>query len=187
MNNRSKSDNLLFCGNHCFGWANGLHRQIELLFYPVAYCDESMATPPPSPYESCQQYWDAVSEDMRELSFKVTYGLVGIIAAAMIGHTLVHVGFGTATERMNKRVRDASFGNLVRQEVAYFDLRPVAVITSELSDDAAMIHAFSGEPIRTLVMNLASVLVGVVVSFVFMWYVGPLLPAAKVLLRRGEC
>jgi ATP-binding cassette subfamily B (MDR/TAP) protein 1 len=134
-----------------------------------------MEAPPPVPFETCQEYWDSSSQDMRELSFKVAYGLVGILAIALIGHTLVHVGFGTATERMNKRVRDASFGNLVRQEVAYFDVRPVAVITSELSDDAAMIHAFSGEPIRTLVMNLASVFVGVVVSFVYMWYVGHVL------------
>jgi ATP-binding cassette subfamily B (MDR/TAP) protein 1 len=130
-----------------------------------------MEAPPPPEYETCQDYWDASSDAMRELSYKVAYGLVGILACALIGHTLVHVGFGTATERMNKRVRDASFQNLVRQEVAYFDMRPVALITSELSDDAAMIHAFSGEPIRTLFMNLASVMVGLIVAFIYMWYV----------------
>lgn len=130
-----------------------------------------MEAPPPPEYETCQEYWDASSEEMRELSFKVAYGLLGIMACALIGHTLVHVGFGTATERMNKRVRDVSFCNLVRQEVAYFDMKPVAVITSELSEDAAMIHAFSGEPIRTFVMNVASVVVGLVVSFIYMWYV----------------
>merc|ERR1711862_25032 len=88
---------------------------------------------------------------------------------SLIGNILVYYGFGIATERMNKRVRDSSFKSLVRQEVAYFDTRPVSAITSQLSDDAALIHSFSGEPIRTLVMNLASVLVGLVVAFVFMW------------------
>ena len=91
------------------------------------------------------------------------------MVASLVGNTLVFYGFGNATERMNKRVRDASFKNLVRQEVAYFDTRPVSTITSQLSEDAAMIHSFSGEPIRTLVMNSASVLVGLVVSFVYMW------------------
>ena len=42
-------------------------------------------------------------------------------------------------------------------------------ITSQLAEDAALLHSFSGEPIRTLVLNLASVLVGVVISFIYMW------------------
>jgi ATP-binding cassette subfamily B (MDR/TAP) protein 1 len=57
----------------------------------------------------------------------------------------------------------------MRQEVGYFDMRPVGVITSQLQQDAAMIHSFSGEPIRTLVIGVSSVLVGVVISFIFMW------------------
>jgi ATP-binding cassette subfamily B (MDR/TAP) protein 1 len=142
-----------------------------VFYYPVSLCDESMGVPPPVPFETCQEYWDSSSQDMRELSFNVAFGLGLILAFALVGHTLVHVGFGTANERMNKRVRDATFANLVRQEVAYFDVRPVAVIASELSYDAAIIHALSGEPIRTLVMSLASVLVGLIVSFIYMWYV----------------
>ena len=79
------------------------------------------------------------------------------------------MAFGTATERINKRVRDTTFRALVRQEVAWYDVRSVGQITSQLSDDAAMIHSFSGEPIRTIVMSLASVGCGLVVSFYFMW------------------
>jgi ATP-binding cassette subfamily B (MDR/TAP) protein 1 len=142
---------------------------IELLYKPVFFCDEDFNVPPPDGFGSCQGYWDATADDMRELSFLVTYGLIGILVAAVVGHTLVHYGFGTAVERMNKRVRDASFKNLIRQEIAWFDVRPVGTITTQLSDDAALIHSFSGEPIRTLVMNLSSVAVGLVVSFVFMW------------------
>jgi len=82
---------------------------------------------------------------------------------------LLYFGFGTASEKMSKRVRDSAFLSLVRQEVAYFDVRSVGTITSELQDDTAMIHSFSGQPIRTLIVNLSSVLVGLVLSFVFMW------------------
>ena len=60
------------------------------------------------------------------------------------------------------RVRDSAFRNLIRQEVAFFDLHPVGTITSQLADDAAMIHSFSGQPIRLFVMNLASVVVGII-------------------------
>ena len=143
---------------------------IELLYFnPVFPCDESKDVLPPPAFTTCQEYWDDTRDNMRELSFQISYVYVGLMVAALVGNTLVFYGFGNATERMNKRVRDASFKNLVRQEVAYFDTRPVSIITSQLSDDAAMIHAFSGEPIRSLVMNLASVLVGLLVSFVYMW------------------
>ncbi len=81
------------------------------------------------------------------------------------------MAFGTATERINKRVRDKSFRALIRQEVAWFDVRSVGQITSQLSDDAAMIHSFSGEPIRTFMMSLSSVGAGLIVSFYFMWEV----------------
>lgn len=151
-------------------WGFTFAYMIELLYFnAVLPCNEDLDLPPPIPYNSCQDYWDSVYDDMRSLSFTISYIYIGMMGVTLIGNTLVFYGFGTATERMNKRVRDATFQNLIRQEVAYFDTRPVSSITSQLSDDAAMIHSFSGEPIRTFVMNLSSVLVGLVVSFVFMW------------------
>mmetsp|Transcript_22456 Transcript_22456/g.33650 ORF Transcript_22456/g.33650 Transcript_22456/m.33650 type:complete len:120 (+) Transcript_22456:1016-1375(+) len=80
-------------------------------------------------------------------------------------------GFGKAAERMNRRVRDTAFGSLVRQEVAYFDKHSVGSITTQLQEDATLIQSFSGQPIRVLSMTLASILIGLVISFAFMWYV----------------
>merc|ERR1712008_376456 len=79
----------------------------------------------------------------------------------MGGCVVMYKSFGMATERINKRVRDDTFKALVRQEVAWFDVRLVGDITSQLSDDAAMIHSF--------VMTIASVGVGLFTSFFFMW------------------
>ncbi|KAI2496397.1 ABC transporter [Fragilaria crotonensis] len=121
------------------------------------------------PYATCQEYWNASADSMRDMSFKVAFGYIGTIAAAMIGNMLLFYGFNMASERMNKRVRDAAFASLVRQEVTYFDLHPVADLTSRLEDDAALLKAFCGEPIRTIVMNIASVVVGLIVSLIFMW------------------
>mmetsp|Transcript_4918 Transcript_4918/g.14223 ORF Transcript_4918/g.14223 Transcript_4918/m.14223 type:complete len:1045 (+) Transcript_4918:504-3638(+) len=151
------------------GWGFTFAYMVELLYFnPVFPCEESSVEVAFN-FTTCQSYWDSVRNDMQKQSFQISYIYIGLMVAALVGNTLVFYGFGTATERMNKRVRDASFKNLMRQEVAYFDTRAVSAITSQLSDDAAMIHSFSGEPIRTLVMNLASVLVGLVVSFVYMW------------------
>ena len=163
---------------------------IEVLYYPIPQCPSSIPLPPsllppgftsliceddspPSPFDDCgafcDAYYNAATDEMKQKSFKVTYGYLGLMLATMIGNLLLFYGFGTASERMNKRVRDAAFNALIRLEPAWFDKRTVGSITTQLQDDAAMIHSFSGEPIRTLVMNLSSVLVGVIISFVFMW------------------
>lgn len=130
---------------------------IEILYTPVVECEE------------CQDYWNMVADDMQQKSFSITYGFLAIIASTLVGFALMFWGFGKASERMNKRVRDAAFTSLLRQEVSWFDLRSPGTLTSRLSDDAALLHAFSGEPIRSLVLSLSSVLVGLVVSFIFMW------------------
>ena len=64
---------------------------------------------------------------------------------------------------------EAAFEALVRQEVAWFDVRPVGKLTSQIQEDAALIHSFSGEPIRTLVINVSSVVVGIILGFFYMW------------------
>lgn len=144
---------------------------IKVIYYRVDFCDDDQV--PPIAYfpefETCQDYWDYVVDYMKDLSFQVFYGLLGLMAASVIGNIVMFYGFGTATERMNKRVRDSAFSNLIRQEVSYFDVRSVGSITTQLSEDAALIHSFSGQPIRMFVMNLSSVVVGVIVAFIYMW------------------
>lgn len=131
---------------------------IELLYKLVPGCDI-----PGLP--TCED----VANDMQSLSFRLTYGWLGVLFSGVIGNVLLFYGFGTASECMNKRIRDSAFRSLIRQEVAFFDSHAVGVITSQLQDDAAMIHAFSGEPLRAVVVSISSLLVGLVISFVFMW------------------
>eukprot|EP00980_Cylindrotheca_fusiformis_P019676 scaffold6870_cov121-Cylindrotheca_fusiformis.AAC.3 len=123
----------------------------------------------PGGHPTCQIYWDTVADDMKDLSINIIFLLLGLICCTLVGCVIMFKAFGMATERINKRVRDETFKALVRQEVSWFDVRAVGEITSQLSDDAAMIHSFSGEPIRTFVMTISSVGVGLVTSFYFMW------------------
>jgi len=151
------------------GWGIIFAYMIEYLYYPVLPCDEDAGIDPIYPHTSCDEYITFVTDEMKNMSYTLTYGWLGVIAAVMIGDILVYYGFGTASERMNKRVRDSAFTSLMRQECAFFDFHTVGSLTSQLSDDAAMIHSFSGQPIRQMVMSLSSVLVGLVVSFIYMW------------------
>lgn len=138
---------------------------IEILLTPVFPC-------PPILFEGlvdCVDYWQWLAHDMEGRSFQVFYGFVGIIVSALFGFTLMFMGFGVAMERMNKRIRDDAFGSLLRQEIAWHDHRSPNSLTAQFSDDAALIHAFAGEPVRTLTSSMASVFVGVIVSFIYMW------------------
>ena len=134
---------------------------IKLLYTPVLPCEENE--------DICDEYYKKIANDMKDLANSVAYGSVGTIIAAMIGYSLLYYGFGQATERMNKRIREQAFESLIRQEVAWFDLHPVGKLTSELQDDAALLHSFSGQPIRILVLNLSSVFVGLVLGLFYMW------------------
>lgn len=158
-------------------WGIVFAEMIGLLFYPALPCPVSFV---PSGLEGnscvdlliegkCGPYYDCISNDMQRMSFEIAGYWAIIIAGCLIGNVLVFKGFGMATERINKRMRDMTFSALMRQEVAFFDKRSVGSITSQLQDDVAFIFAFSGEPIRTLVINLASVLTGLTISMYFMW------------------
>lgn len=117
----------------------------------------------------CDEYEESVADTMQDESLSVFYGFLGIIFSALGGFTLLFWGFGVASERMNKRIRDQAFNSLLRQEISWFDIHSPAALTSRLSDDSALIHSFTGEPIRTLTSAVSSVLVGVLVAFVYMW------------------
>lgn len=119
--------------------------------------------------EECDDYLQSIRDYMHDRSFDIFYAFIGVIFISLVGYMLLYTGFGFAQERMSKRTRDAAFASLLRQEVGWFDVRSAGSLSSRLADDAALLRAFAGEPIRTLSMTLASALVGVVVALVYMW------------------
>merc|ERR1712232_1248613 len=148
-------------------WGFLFAETIELLFQRVYDCTpENLEV---VGFETCEEYIDDVADDMKEMSLQLGIWWAVVAVACVVGNLVLFWGFGRASERLNKRVRDSAFSALIRQEVAFFDKRSVGAITSELQDDAAKIHAFSGEPVRSALMALSSAFVGVLISFIFMW------------------
>jgi len=151
-------------------WGIVFAYMIELLYYPVFPCsNDTLALIAEGQFATCEDYWNNEADYLKDFSFKVTYAWLGIIGSTVIGNMLLYYGFGSATERMNKRVRDAVFVSLMRQDIGFYDTQTVANLSTKLEDDAAMMHSFSGEPIRALTMTVASVLVGIFISFFYMW------------------
>ena len=143
---------------------------ITLLFRPVPVCtDLIIGEIYDGMFETCQELYDFTADDMRDESFALAGYWVIVAASCVFGNMLTFWGFGLASERLNKRVRDSSFSALVRQEVAFFDKRSVGSVTSQLQDDAARIHTFSGEPIRSFLIAMSSIVTGITLSFIFMW------------------
>jgi ATP-binding cassette subfamily B (MDR/TAP) protein 1 len=115
---------------------------------------------------TCEDYWSSIADFMQERSFEVAGFWTIVAVGSVVGNMITFWGFGMASERLNKRTRDSAFASLVRQEIAFFDRRSVGNITSQLQDDAARMHTFTGEPVRAILIALSSVFTGLVLSFV---------------------
>lgn len=141
-----------------------LTETIDLLYVPIAACTDEFLNA--SIYDTCEDYWTDESDRMQNRSFTLSFFWAVVVCVCVSGNILTFWGFGNASERMNRRVRDSAFHSLVRQEVSFFDQRSVGKITSELQEDATRIQTFTGDPIRSLLIALSSVLTGLILSFV---------------------
>merc|ERR1712226_314929 len=102
-------------------WGVLFSETIDLLFTRVLPCDEATADIPGG-FDNCEDYWEDSAEEMRESSFKIAIYWGIVLVGCLCGFTLMFWGFGMASERLNKRTRDAAFHSLMRQEVAFFDV-----------------------------------------------------------------
>ena len=101
-------------------WGVLFSETIDVLFRRVEPCfNEDEATIPPG-FETCEDYWKFAADDMQERSFTISIYWAIVFFGCIIGFVLNFWGFGQASERLNKRVRDMCFKALMRQEVAYF-------------------------------------------------------------------
>lgn len=149
-------------------WGIMFAQTIDLFFHRVLPCPSDDEVPVEG-FETCQDYWSDEAEAMRNKSFQVGLSWFMVVIACLIGAVTSKVGFGTAAERLNKRIRDGTFVSLVRQEVTFFDRHSVGRILSVLQDDTTKLYAFTGEPLRMFWIGMSSVAIGVALSFFFVW------------------
>lgn len=85
---------------------------IEFLYTPVI-CDEPEGPP------CTQEYFDITADGMRDLSFKISLGLVAIMIISAIGSTLLYYAFGKASERILKRVSNSKLVPLESVHISF--------------------------------------------------------------------
>jgi len=150
----------MFSGGMFPLWGIVFGEMIDLLYKPVD-CDSS---------DDCSSSdYDEVADDMQHDSFVVAVWWTLIILQTLVGYSLMYYGLGVASERLNKRVREAAFISLIRQEVGFFDTLNPSSLTSQLQNDVTLLSAFTSQPVRVIVMNIFSVLIGILISFIYMW------------------
>merc|ERR1719343_474928 len=151
---------------------------IDMIYRPVFGCQEDFGLPcnitskvdcEVGSIVTCEKYWNSEADYMRERSFFIGGLWIVMMVVCAVGHIILFWGFGHASERMSKRVRDSAFHSLVRQDVSFFDKRSVGQITSELQEDATRIQVFTGDPIRQIIMALSGLLIGIFLSLFYMW------------------
>jgi len=150
------------------GWGFLFADLIEIMYRPVFNCSD----PDSQSFlnlTTCDGYNEREAQSLRDDSYTSSIYWTVLIVFSGVGNTLMFWGFGQASERMSKRVRDNAFTSLLRQEVAYFDKRSVGNMTSELEEDAAHIQTFTGQPIRSFILAMSSISIGVVCSFFYGW------------------
>ena len=153
---------------------------MDILFRPVLNCTTEFLEF--QDYLSCEDYWDAEAQYLKETSHITSIYWAIIVFACVGGHIILFWGFGNASERMTRRTRDDVFNALVRQEVSFFDKRSVGKITSELQEDTTQVQTFTGDPIRQLLMALSGLLTGVVLSFYVRIFVSAMSLKSKLFL-----
>jgi ATP-binding cassette subfamily B (MDR/TAP) protein 1 len=155
----------LFAGGVFPMWGLLFAETIDLLFRRVEFCNPDTVEEELG-FLTCEDYWSSIADYMQERSFDVAGFWTIVAVGSVVGNMMAVWGFGMASERLNKRTRDSAFASLVRQEIAFFDRRSVGNITSQLQDDAARMHTFTGEPIKSVLIALSSVFTGLILSFV---------------------
>jgi ATP-binding cassette subfamily B (MDR/TAP) protein 1 len=150
-----------------WGWMFAL--MILLIFRPIFECPLVPDGGVPFDYDTCPDYLNAEADDMQSQSYAIAGYWAGIVCAAVVGNVLVFYAGGVVAERISKRVRDKCFRKLLELDPEYHDTHEIGFSTGQLSTDATKLKDFSLSPVRDLVVALSSVLVGVTLSFVFMW------------------
>ena len=79
----------VFTGLMFPGWGIIFAFMIEYLYYPILPCNEETGTIPIPPFTPCDEYIESETDEMRSISFILTYAWLAIIAATVVGNILV--------------------------------------------------------------------------------------------------
>ena len=101
--------------------------------------------------------------------FSGMFVVIGVAAAVGIFFQIWL--FGDIGAALTRRIREASFRALLRLHIGYFDKdeNSTGAITTKLAQDAAVVEAAVGKNIGVYVQNGCTVVVALIISFLYGW------------------
>jgi len=135
---------------------------------PVAWLDSSMSPCEPSD-PGCKLVAIYNKDQLRNDVDKGCLMFVYISLVMGFSSFISAYGAGKFAERVTRMARFNSFKAMLRQEMAYFDIRTSNMLTDRLAHEASQIKNFAGVPITGLVMCVVSLLTALIIVFLKTW------------------
>lgn len=98
---------------------------------------------------------------------------VVLAVAAWISNYLYMSMNGISGERLTRKMRSLAFQALLRQEVAYFDLKEneIGNLTTRLATEATTVKGLTGDTFGAIAQAISTTVLGMVIAFVACWRV----------------
>lgn len=81
------------------------------------------------------------------------------------------LGFSVAGARLVRRIRAAVYRAVLRQDVAWHNERSAGAVTDMLSTDCTLVQGLTGERVGIMVMNIATLTLGLIFAFTASWQI----------------
>ncbi|XP_034108471.1 multidrug resistance protein homolog 49 [Drosophila albomicans] len=101
----------------------------------------------------------------------ISYIFIGIGLMAGLGTMLQSYLFTTAGVKMTSRLRQTAFKTIMSQEIAFFDddKNSVGALCARLAGDCSNVQGATGARVGIMLQAVVTLLVGMIVGFVFSW------------------
>ena len=105
-----------------------------------------------------------------EDSAKIWCALFAILGVSVwVCYCVEAWALGESGSRLTERLRLRSFEAILKQDMSFFDATSVAVLTSRLAQDTALVQGASGVRLKSSLNAVGALVTGLVISFVFGW------------------
>lgn len=113
---------------------------------------------------------DRPDELRREANF--LSGLFALIAVGVFfAEFFKNTSFMISSERLTKRIRLMTFGQLIKQEVAFFDKEDngTGILTAKLAVDATRVEGLTGSLMGNIIQTAVTIALGLGLAFAYGW------------------
>ncbi|CAD2221879.1 hypothetical protein AGDE_15428 [Angomonas deanei] len=125
-------------------------------------------------YESVKFFFPDVAEDDLKSDMKLYAPLFIVIAFACFVGWVLQFFYGFAGEHLTTKIRIMLFGQILRQDMSFFDTpsRDAGTLSGMLSGDCEAIHQLCGQSIGLKIQTVCTILIGIIIGLVYQWKLG---------------